>query len=200
MLIDRKVKIFIVSGFLGLLVSSATADGTSALPSFANYAVNISVGPFAGTLHLTDDQEHYSEHWKNRATSELRKPENFAGHYRIFTSSNNQGNECIDHDGGICGWIIDKLSGRIVASLPSNNGTSVYNQVADNGTPVGEEFRLNAKKNSTLLVLTGQAIPQKLEHDKDGLPITNPCETTYHNFKNNQFIKVFVDKNGCNTD
>ncbi|KDF48589.1 hypothetical protein AE07_01505 [Enterobacter cloacae BWH 43] len=47
------------------------------------------------------------------------------------------------------------------------------------------------------MILTGQAIPQKIEHDENGIPITNPCKTTYYTLKNAQFSKVFEDNQGC---
>lgn len=100
----------------------------------------------------------------------------------------------------MCGWVIDKLSGTVVVQLPAVAGTNVYQQVADNGTPVGEDFRIDTRKSSYLMILTGQAIPQKIEHDENGIPITNPCQTTYYILKNNQFSKVVEDKQGCSVD
>ncbi|MGV3346112.1 hypothetical protein ACGVWS_10305 [Enterobacteriaceae bacterium LUAb1] len=52
-------------------------------------------------------------------------------------------------------------------------------------------------KSSFLMILTDQAIPQKIEYDENGIPITYPCQTTYYILKNNQFSKIFEDKQGC---
>jgi len=204
MVLNKSILSLLVSGILGWVVFTVNANSLVVVadkkPEFAGYSVSVSSGPFATKLNLTNEQNNYSEHWKNMATAELSKTENMSGHYRIFTDVNSNGNECIDHSGGVCGWIIDKLSGNVVASLPFVDGTNIYNQVADNGTPVGEEFRINTQKNSSLIVLTGQGIPQKIEYDKDGLPISYSCKTTYYVFKNNQFSKIFEDKNGCSVD
>lgn len=200
MLINKGITTWMVSGILGFVVSTASADNTTALthkPDFADYSVNVSPGPFTNKLHLTDEQKNYSEHWKMSITKELAKPVNFAGHYRVYAEDKGQGVEC---QRGVCGWVLDKLSGTIVSGLPENNGSNSYGAVGDNGSPMGKPLDISTRKNSSLMVLTGQAIPQKMEHDKDGFPITNPCETTYHVFKKNQFIRAFEDKNGCSTD
>lgn len=76
----------------------------------------------------------------------------------------------------------------------------IYNQVADNGTPVGEELRIETQVNSFLLKLTGQDIPQKIKYDKDGIPIASQCKTTWYILKDHHFLRVFEDKDGCNVD
>lgn len=170
------------------------------IPEFKDYPADISKGPFATRLDLSSEQAKYSSHWKKITSSELKESVNFGGHYRIYTDDKSSGNECLDHQGGVCGWVIDKLSGKVVSQLPAVAGTNVYQQVADNGTPVGEDFRIDKQKSSYLMILTGQAIPQKIEHDENGIPITYPCNTTYYILKNNQFSKVFEDNQGCSVD
>lgn len=170
------------------------------IPEFKDYPADISKGPFATRLDLSSEQAKYSSHWKKITSSELKESVNFGGHYRIYTDDKSSGNECLDHQGGVCGWVIDKLSGKVVSQLPAVAGTNVYQQVADNGTPVGEDFRIDTQKSSYLMILTGQAIPQKIEHDENGIPITYPCNTTYYILKNNQFSKVFEDNQGCSVD
>ncbi|KFC78100.1 hypothetical protein GBAG_3482 [Buttiauxella agrestis ATCC 33320] len=181
-------------------IAHAANQNVKARPDFKDYPVEISKGPFASQLEFSDEEKNYSSHWKEITINEFKKSENIAGHYRIYTDDKSSGKECLDHQGGVCGWVIDKLSGKIVMQLPSINGTNVYQQVADNGTPVGEEFRIETRKNSYLIILTGQAIPQKIEHDENGIPLTYPCQTTYYILKKNQFSKIFEDKNGCDVD
>lgn len=202
MVLTSRVLPYLLSGVVCLttLFVHAADLHVKVVPEFKYYPSDIDKGPFTTRLDLSSEQEKYSSHWKKITNNELKKPVNFAGHYRIYTDDKSNGNECLDHQGGVCGWVIDKILGTVVAQLPAVAGTNVYQQVADNGTPTGEDFRIDTRKNSYLMILTGQAIPQKIEHDENGIPITNPCQTTYYILKNSQFSKVAGDKKGCSVD
>jgi len=193
-----------ISGFMSFMVFADNAGNQSTYvdrkPDFERYAVSFTKKSFSTHLILTNEQEGYSEHWKKITMNELKKAANLAGNYRIYTDAGSQGSECLDHKGGVCGWVIDKVSGKVVTSLPSVNGSNVYNQVADNGTPIGEEFKIHTQENSALMILTGQAIPLKIESDEYGLPITYPCKAIYYVFENNQFRKIAEDENGCSVE
>lgn len=193
---------YLLSGVACLMLPFVNAAElhVKGIPEFKDYPADINKGPFATRLDLSSEQAKYSSHWKKITSSELKEPVNFGGHYRIYTDDKSSGNECLDHQGGVCGWVIDKLSGKVVSQLPAVAGTNVYQQVADNGTPVGEDFRIDTQKSSYLMILTGQAIPQKIEHDENGIPITYPCKTTYYILKNNQFSKMFENNQGCSVD
>lgn len=202
MALTNRIFPYLLSGIACLMIPFVHAAElhVKGMPEFKDYPADINKGPFTTRLDLSSEQEKYSSYWKKITNSELKKPVNFAGHYRIYTDDKSTGNECLDHQGGVCGWVIDKLSGTVVVQLLAVAGTNVYQQVADNGTPVGEDFRIDTRKSSYLMILTGQAIPQKIEHDENGIPITNPCQTTYYILKNNQFSKVVEDKQGCSVD
>lgn len=53
--------------------------------SFSDYTVPVSNGPFERNIHFNKEQENYSSQWKNAVEEELKKPVNFAGHFRIYT-------------------------------------------------------------------------------------------------------------------
>ncbi|WP_261640579.1 hypothetical protein [Erwinia mallotivora] len=202
MMLTSRTFTYLLSGLTCLMIPAthATELHVADMPQFKDYPADINKGPFSNKLDLSGEQEKYSRHWKKITKNELKEPVNFAGHYRIYTDDKSSGNECLDHQGGVCGWVIDKLSGKIVAQLPAVAGTNVYQQVADNNTPVGEDFRIDTQKSSSLMILTGQAIPQKIEYNDNGIPITNPCQTTYYILENEEFSKVFEDKKGCAAD
>lgn len=187
----------LLSAITGLMVFTACADNhiTQEKPNFKDYPAGVSYGPFSTQLNLNDKQKRYSDYWKKNMQKELSEPVSFAGHYRLYTQDQGQGEECLI---GVCGWILDKLSGTITSGLPEYNGSRSYGSVGDNGAPVGQPLEILVQKNSLLMVLTGQAIPQKIEHKENGIPLTYPCKKIYYTFQNNQFRKVFEDKEGCN--
>lgn len=181
-----------------ICLTAAAQTEEPSLPVFSDYRATVSMGPFSKTLTLTVKQKSYSDRWKKKASEELNSPVNFAGKYRLFTYDGLNGKEC--SNGGVCGWVVDKLSGQIVSELPAVGDSNVYNQIGDNGTPTGIDFNALFKKDSTLLSLTAQTIPKKMVLDTNGYPTRPPCETNYYKFESDKFTKIFEDKNGCNID
>jgi len=124
---------------------------------------------------------------------ELNKPVNFAGNYRLYTAFGGHGKECC-RDNWVCGWVIDKLTGKIESELPYDDGRNVYADIGDNGTPIGIAFEINAYKNSTLAVITGQTIPIN-DASKSYI-----CKSAVYNFTKNKFEKIIESKSGCKID
>ena len=162
-------------------------------PQFSDFQIEVSTGPFATTILLSNQQEKFSTQWKNTMQEELNKPVNFAGHYRLYTAFGGHGKEC-SRDNWVCGWVIDKLTGKIESELPYDGGSNVYADIGDNGTPVGIAFEINAYKNSTLAVITGQAIPIN-DASKNYI-----CKSVVYNFTKNKFKKIIESKDGCKVD
>ncbi|EOV0836714.1 hypothetical protein ACOHOT_004154, partial [Cronobacter sakazakii] len=109
-------------------------------PQFSDYLVSVSNGPFESKIHFNQVQETYSEYWKSIMQEQLNKPVNFAGHFRIYTTLGGHGRECA-HSNWVCGWVIDKKTGEVVATLPADiNGNNSYYEISDNGTSVGLPF------------------------------------------------------------
>lgn len=127
MAVTNRILSSLLSAVISLIVFTAYADNdiTQKKPNFKDYPTRVSKGPFATELNLTNKEKNYSNHWKKITTSELKKPANLAGHYRIFTDDKSSSGECLDHKGGVCGWVIDKLSGKIVTTLPFIDGTNI---------------------------------------------------------------------------
>ncbi|EFA5471261.1 TPA: hypothetical protein SHY07_005221 [Escherichia coli] len=174
-----------------MLLSFVAYSQDSSNPQFSDYLVPVSNGPFEKNIHFNKEQENYSQHWKNAVQEELKKPVNFAGHFRIYTAFGGHGKECL-RDNWVCGWVIDKLSGEVVATLPSdNNGSYNYADVSDNGTPVGLPFEIDTYKNSSMIAITGQSISVS----KSDSPV---CKTTLFNFNNNKYVKLIESPDGCN--
>ncbi|MDU6411409.1 MAG: hypothetical protein E6560_10695 [Yersiniaceae bacterium] len=201
MSLTKNTALLMISGLMSFMVFAASTDNQSTYidrkPDFKEYATSISQGPFSTQLILDDEQNSYSAYWKNNMLKELSKPANFAGHYRLYLQDRGKGKEC-QH--GVCGWILDKLSGAVISGLPEYDGSNSYGSVGDNGTPVGKPLEILIYKNSKLMILTGQAIPFKIENDEYGLPITYPCKAIYYVFENNQFRKIAEDENGCGVE
>lgn len=188
--------VLFVSLWMCIAQVSQAREKTPPVPT--DYPVSVSSAPFSNVLILTNEQKGYSERWKKNAREELSKPVNFAGKYRLFTYTGISEKEC--PGGGVCGWVIDKTSGQIVSELPATGDSHVYNQVGDNGTPTGIDFRALFNSNSLLFSLTAQTMPKEISFDNNGEPTGSPCETNYYKFENNKFIRVFEDKNGCHVD
>lgn len=194
-----RLKFFLLICFSLLSSFAASVQaGVQMLPTFADYSVAVSIGPFSKSLVLTNEQRAFSDRWIETAKKELNEKVNFAGHYRFFSYDGINGKEC--SNGGVCGWVIDKISGQVISELPAVGDSNIYNQVGDNGTPTGIDFNASFKKNSLLFSLTAQTIPKKIATDNNGYPTRPPCETNYYKFENDKFINVFEDKNGCNVD
>ncbi len=126
---------------------------------------------------------------------QLSEPVNFAGHFRIHTEFCGSGVECLRKN-WVCGWVIDKRTGEIVATLPpDNNGSMIYADIGDNNTPMGLPFEIDAYKDSSMIAITGQSIP--LSKNKDDNPI---CKTALFNFNGGEYIKLAESTSGCNID
>jgi len=183
--------------FMGVICTYsvlALANKTSN-PQFSGFQINVSTGSFAANMHFEREQQLYSQTWKQSIQHELNKPVNFAGHYRIYTTVGGHGNEC-QNEAWVCGWIIDKFTGEIVSRLPKDtNGSSVYANVGNNGTPVGYPFKIDAYKDSTMVVITGQSIPFYR-----GMNDNPMCKSAVYNFKNNKFEKLVESSDGCKID
>lgn len=123
---------------------------------------------------------------------QLNKPINFSRHYILYTSFGGNGKEC-ERDNWICGWVIYKLTGKIESELPKDdNGSNIY---ADNDTPMGLPFEVNAYKDSSMLLITGESIPATRAS------IDSPaCESAVFNFTGNKFIKLIESTVGCRVD
>ena len=180
---------------LGVLVATYTifsAASDSSDPQFLDYQTAVSSGPFSKKVQLNSEQRTYSLNWKESIQSELNKQVNFSGHYRLFTAVGGKGKEC-SNEAWVCGWVIDKITGRIVSS--DNDGSNVYASVGDNGTPVGYPFEVDAYKDSSMIVITGQAIP--LDKRANDNPV---CKSVVYKFKDNEFVKLIESEDGCNID
>ena len=178
-----------------LLVSILTS-----LPSIAQqdkFHIKTSNGPFANELILTEEQEGFSSWWKSNIKSQLGKSVNFAGHYRLFVSKGGHGKECI-HDYWICGWVIDKFTGKVVSTLPrSPEGGDNYAEAVDNGTSTGLKFKFVSKEDSTVLTIQGRAVNTPLRDDQGNMIIPK-CRSIKYNFNGNGFDKINEEGNGCN--
>lgn len=164
-------------------------------PQFSNFEVKVKSGPYAKNILLNSEQENFSSKCKRAMQEQLYKPVNFSGHYRLYIAFGGQGIECMK-DNWVCGWVIDKLTGKVVSGLPKDdNGSNVYADVGDNGTPVGLIFEIDAYKDSTMLIITGQSIPAT--SDATDSPI---CKSIIFNFEDNKFVKLAEFIDGCNRD
>lgn len=145
--------IFIMCAYSKVSFANVVLD-----PQFSDYETNVSSGPFAKKVYFDIEQQSFSKKWKERIQLELNKPVNFDGHYRIYTFSGGYESEC-PNEAWVCGWVIDKFTGKVVSKLPKDiDGSSIYASVGDNGTPVGYPFEIDFYKDSTMIIVTGQAI------------------------------------------
>jgi len=164
-------------------------------PQFSDYQTMVGKGPFAKKIIIGSREKSFSSNWQKKVQEELKKPVNFAGHYRLYTTFGGQGIEC-SKEGWLCGWVIDKNSGKIVSQLPKDErGSNIYASIGDNGTPVGHPFEIDAYKDSTMVIVTGQVIPESKNSNDD--PI---CKTAIFNFINNEFVKLTESPDGCKID
>ncbi len=187
-----KLRVRIVIITLSMLLSHNVLSQEVFNPQFSDYQVEVSKGPFEKKVIINKEQEGYSAQWKRNMIKQLNAPVNFAGHFRIYTEVGGHGKECL-RDNWVCGWVIDKLTGKIAASLPvDGNGSNRYAEVADNGTPIGLPFEMDAYKNSSMIAITGQSIP--LKKGMDDSPV---CKTALFNFKGDKYIKLTESIEGC---
>lgn len=115
---------------------------------------------------------------------QLDKSINFSGHYILYTSFGGHGKEC-ERDNWVCGWVIDKLTGKVESELPKD----------DNDTPVGLPFEVNAYKDSSMLLITGQSIPATSASND-----SPTCKSAVFNFTGNKSIKLTESTIGCRVD
>ncbi|MCQ1632236.1 hypothetical protein NOE29_05520 [Escherichia coli] len=162
-----------------------------------NDVVDVSNGPFTKELVLKTPQNDFSSWWKENVEVELSKPVNFAGKYRLFVSQGGHGKEC-PHDYWICGWVIDKTTGEVVATLPTSpEGGNCYAEFVDNGTSDGLKFKVIAYADRTSLTIIGRAVNAPLR-DADGEFLVPECRTIKYNFDGKNYTILKEDDNGCN--
>ncbi|RWR02199.1 hypothetical protein ED28_11250 [[Pantoea] beijingensis] len=182
-----KINRFLFISVLIMAVFAKAEDGTP--PVFKDHKVAISSGPFIDKIYFTTDQQQNSKAWQNIMKIELRKNVNFAGHYRLYISKDGELPLDCGGEGWICGWIIDKSKGVVIAELPVFNGNSHYYSTIENGTPSPDPFSVEFYPNSDLIWINGDNIPKKKEgkisvEDKK-------CSNNAYIFKREQFILSF---------
>lgn len=172
--------------------------GASSHPLLSNnYNVDVSHGPFVNNLVLTEKQKNFSTWWKENIKKELNKPVNFAGKYRLFVSKGGHGTECL-HDYWICGWVIDKSSGKVVATLPTSpEGGNSYADFVDNGTSDGIGFEYFATKRNSSIIIKGRAVNAPLR-DNNGNFSVPECRLIQYNFDGSSYSVIKESDNGCN--
>lgn len=161
-------------------------------PQFSDYPVNLFFDSFAKKINLSKQQKSYSSKWKGLIQNALLRPANFSGHYVIYISQKGELPEECGNDGWVCGWIIDKINGKVVSELPYFNGNTKYYSTIDNGTPSPDLFDVEFYAKSSMLWVRGQNIPE------NGKVNESRCANTAYNFKKNIFIKLFSGK--CEVD
>lgn len=129
-------------------------------PKFSDFSVNVSSGPFVKKIDFTESQKKFSKNWKALIERELAKPVNFSGHYRLVLSKDGVLPKECGVSGWVCGWIIDKMTGGVVSSLPQFNGNTKYYSTIDNGTPSPDDFSIEYYPNSSMVWISGQNIPE----------------------------------------
>ncbi|TDN54840.1 hypothetical protein EC843_101898 [Buttiauxella sp. JUb87] len=166
--------------------------GVNNNPQFSDFPVTVSTGHFVSKMDVSVEQEHHTDKWKQYIQKELIKPVNFSGHYRIIMSRNGELPQDCGNDGWVCGWIVDKLTGKIISELPEFNGNTKYYSTIDNGTPSPDSFDVEHHSNSSMIWVSGQNAPAK---GKQG---EAKCANTAYNFKDNEFIKLVSSR--CEVD
>ncbi|WP_137761784.1 hypothetical protein [Nissabacter sp. SGAir0207] len=175
-----------------LLSSACSVLADKGNPQFSDYPVAVSKGPFAKKIALSANQQKYTEKWKQTMQRELAKPVNFSGHYRLYLSWNAElPKECGD-ERWVCGWVIDKTSGKIISELPEFNGNHAYFSYNDNGTPVPEDFMPEFYPKSSMIWIEGSNVPSSGKID-------NKCENIAYMFDGLKFITV-LDAGKCKVD
>lgn len=186
------MKVIKIASFFYLSLFFSAYAISNEIPQFSDYPVNISSGPFAKKLSLSNQQKNYSSKWKNIMQGELLKAVNFSGHYTIYISKKGEFPEECGSNGWVCGWIIDKTNGKVVSELPSFNGNTKYFSTIENGTPSPDLFDVEFYANSSMLWIGGQNIPA------NGIQEEIRCANTAYNFRINLFIRLFSGK--CEVD
>lgn len=166
-------------------------------PAFSEYPTPVVSGPFAKNLILNDAQKGYSRHLKNTLQKELNLPVNFAGHHRLYIAYDGGHEEECGFKRGVCGWVIDKLTGRIVTTLPSMFGNKIYSPYIINNTPVPPPFYDLFRKNSALLVIVAQVMPKPRQYNENGDFIEGKCGASYHYLDKDSFKRILENEINC---
>ena len=162
----------------------------SGFPEHEKYPVKVSKGPFVKKLQLTEKEKKNSAKWKKKLQQELAKPVNFSGHYRLYINHDEiYEKECIG-DSWVCGWVIDKHTGKIVAELPEFNYSRAYHVYTDNGSPVPDDLVVEFYPNSSIIYIYGENIPYK-EDVPRGEKAEMKCGNIYWEFKNDKYEQLF---------
>lgn len=189
----RSKKLTLIIFLLGL---PSVCSAEKSVPMFKDHNVAVSTGPFVDILNINNTHHVYSKKWVKLMQEQLGERVNFAGHYRLYIS---KGGELIDDcgiNGWVCGWIIDKKTGGVVSVLPNFNGNSKYYSTIDNGTSSPYLFSLEFYKNSNLIWVNGENIPEsKVGNISLG---DKKCSNNAYLFKDNSFSLAFVGE--CEVD
>lgn len=177
--------------FTFILSFAITAEG-GADYKYPDFHVKIISEGFSDKVNFSDDQEGYSAKWKDYIQSELIKPVNFSGHYRVAISKDGVLLQDCGSKEWVCGWVLDKISGRVVSELPVFNGNSRYFSTIDNGTPSPDLFSTEFYPNSSMMWVSGQNRPKKTK--RGGVR----CANSIYEFKGGVFIRL--DSGRCEID
>lgn len=175
-------KVFLFFPMFLLLIAHAEENTP---PKFSSYPVNIEHSTFVEKVNFSDRQKMYSEKWKKLMRNSILKPVNFSGHYVIYISKLGELPEECGNDGWVCGWIIDKINGKVISELPAFNGNTKYYSIIDNGTPSPDLFDAEFYATSSMLWIRGQNIPANGKAGED------KCANVAYDFKSDLFIKLF---------
>ncbi|EPE7488826.1 hypothetical protein ACSMAF_000844 [Cronobacter universalis] len=144
-----------------LTISFSILAGEMKISNFSEYTVQLSKGPFAKKINLTSEQKTKSNDWKKIMQKQLVEKVNFAGHYRLYISDHGELPEDCGINGWVCGWVIDKETGRVITELPLFNGNTEYYSTIENNTPSPDPFFTEFYANSNLIWVNGENVPAK---------------------------------------
>ncbi len=114
---------------------------------------------------------------------------NFAGHYRLYISDHGELPEDCGINGWVCGWVIDKETGRVITELPLFNGNTKYYSTIENNTPSPDPFFTEFYANSNLIWVNGENISaKKIGHISPG---DNKCANNSYVFNGEIYSIVF---------
>ncbi|WP_133115976.1 hypothetical protein [Cronobacter sakazakii] len=134
-----------------LTISFFILAGEVKVPNFSEYTVQPSKGSFAKKINLTSEQQAKSNDWKKTMQKQLVEKVNFAVHYRLYISDRGELPEDCGINGWVCGWVIDKETGRVITELPLFNGNTKYHSTIENNTPSPNPFFTEFYANSNLI-------------------------------------------------
>lgn len=175
-----------------MVLSCGVCSADNSLPKFTSFPAQVRAGPFVNKTKFTDAQKKSSTEWRALIEKKLVKPVNFSGHYRLVLSKGGVlPKECGDN-GWVCRWIIDKVTGGVVSSLPQFNGNTKYYSTIDNGTPSPDDFSIEYYPNSSLIFVSGQNKPE------NGSVNQTKCANAAYEYKNNDFKSLISSR--CEID